>query len=372
MKFYFTKPKKNKILIYDSHSLDFAKILFKKKPLSILNRRFESINLFVLFFTLYKNILSFNLNLRNIVNQYKINYIKFVSPAIIYTSIYNDLGFFKLKSFYPNAKYIADQNGLRDPDFFRQLKKNKRESILKIDHFFVFNKHDSNFLMKYIKANYHVLGKTDNNSYFKKVKLPNNNIKKILFISGKIENRSNYRLYEKKVFKNLISICEKKNIKLFFREKLIPLNSSINCMPIIKRKLFYQKFFGSKNWNFLPHEMGVTQSVKKKYEQLTKFNFVVQLDSTLGYELLSKGVKVVCVTDIFPITNLDVYFNKQKIGIFWTNKTDILSILNKINSVIKITFNKWKKISNKFSTEIVSFDKNNLGKISIIKKILIK
>ena len=118
MKYFFRKPKKCKILVYDKHSLSFAKILFEKKKLSVFEKRYESINLYVLFLTLI------NFRFKNFKDLYKRIYFNFVSPVIIYTSIYNDLSFFKLKDIYPDAKYIADQNGLRDPRFIDTLKNN--------------------------------------------------------------------------------------------------------------------------------------------------------------------------------------------------------------------------------------------------------
>ena len=112
IKIYISHPKENKILVYDRMSKKFADVLFVKKNFSFYDVRFDSINLYVFFFTLV------NSGLKGFKINYKFNYFNFVKPDIIYTSIDNNVGFFRLKKLYPNALYIADQNGMRDNRFF--------------------------------------------------------------------------------------------------------------------------------------------------------------------------------------------------------------------------------------------------------------
>jgi len=85
----FSKPLKKKILIYDIPFL-FEKFI-EKKDYEVLNVRYETINFFVLISTIIKS------GLKDIKNNYKKNYISFVKPKIIATSIDNNLAFFKLK-----------------------------------------------------------------------------------------------------------------------------------------------------------------------------------------------------------------------------------------------------------------------------------
>ena len=76
---------------------------------------------------------------KNLRQNYKYEYFKTVEPKIIYTSIDNNLGFFKLKYLYPKALYVADQNGIRDSKFFNECKKYNKLNKLKklyIDIFF--------------------------------------------------------------------------------------------------------------------------------------------------------------------------------------------------------------------------------------------
>ena len=117
LKFYFHKPKKEKVLLYDRLSKPYAEILFNTKKFAIYDTRYESINIYVLFFTFIKN------GLRNFKHNYKINYFNFVKPKLVYTMIDNNIGFYKLKNFFPKTFFIADQNGVRDEKFFNICRK---------------------------------------------------------------------------------------------------------------------------------------------------------------------------------------------------------------------------------------------------------
>ena len=111
-KFFWRKPAERNILVYDRVSEKFANILFSKNSYSFYDVRFESINIYVLFKTL------FNSGLSNLRTNYKLNYFRFVNPKIIYTSIDNNIGFYRLKKIFPKACYVSDQNGIRDNKFF--------------------------------------------------------------------------------------------------------------------------------------------------------------------------------------------------------------------------------------------------------------
>ena len=102
------KPNKADVLVYDIYSLPNAKILFDKYRISTIAVRLEEINLFILFKSLMDN--PFKLK-----ESYIKNYVKAVSPRVIYSAIDNNLSLYKLKSLIKNVKIIADQKSMRDP-----------------------------------------------------------------------------------------------------------------------------------------------------------------------------------------------------------------------------------------------------------------
>ena len=146
-KWVFKKPNKKKILIYDRQSEEngFAQIFFSKKNYEIFDRRYESINIYILCITLLK------FGIKNLKDNYKKTFIMFVSPKIVYTSIDNDSAFFKLKHLYDKSIYVSDQNGLSKvtakgwPNkFYRECRKYAQETKKKpeADHIFLFGKNN--------------------------------------------------------------------------------------------------------------------------------------------------------------------------------------------------------------------------------------
>ena len=79
-KWVFTKPQNKEVLIYDNMSKTGAKFLFNKNDCEILYVRYEQINLNVLFKTIISN------GLKNIKDNYKVNYMKSVSPKIVFST----------------------------------------------------------------------------------------------------------------------------------------------------------------------------------------------------------------------------------------------------------------------------------------------
>ena len=153
MKFFFLKPESKNFLVFDREGSNVFTFFFKKDDFEILDRRKESINLYVVIITLFKS------GLNQFVRNYFKNYIEIVKPKIVITFIDNNFRFFLLKKDYSKAKYICIQNGCRDENFFKELKKyynlNKN---LEIDYFFVFNKIMQKKLLPYIKSKYYYIG----------------------------------------------------------------------------------------------------------------------------------------------------------------------------------------------------------------------
>ena len=115
MKFDFYKPKKNKVLIYDEQSTRFANILFPKKNYEIIHTRRERINIYILIITIFKT------GFRNLKDNYKKNFINYVSPKIILCAVDQQAGFYNLKEMCRSPKYISIQNGLCSYDRYKKF-----------------------------------------------------------------------------------------------------------------------------------------------------------------------------------------------------------------------------------------------------------
>ena len=82
-KWIFTKPKKNKVLIYDSQSEQYSKYLFKKRDCEVLDVRYESFNIYVFLLALK------SLKFSKVTENYKKIYIELVDPKIVYKNLEN-------------------------------------------------------------------------------------------------------------------------------------------------------------------------------------------------------------------------------------------------------------------------------------------
>lgn len=174
IRFTFSPPQKNKILLYDGVTENYIKEICKNY--SIFYNRWEEVNLYVLFFTFFKQ------GIFDLRKNYKINYFKFVSPKIIISFIDN-LNFFKLSYLYKKSIYISVQTLLRNFSFYKKLKKEYEKNKKKrfnIDYCFVFNKIEANKISKYVKTNFLYTGNYINNLYSNKYNLKNLKKKKII------------------------------------------------------------------------------------------------------------------------------------------------------------------------------------------------
>ena len=160
----FLKPEKKKILIYDKKSSDQAEILFKRKDFTFFYTRSQGLNIYVVILNIFKN------GFKNFGKNYKKLYFNIVNPKVVYTSIDNNLAFYKLKKeCYHNAIYVSDQNGMRDNLFYLEAKKylkDNRFSTLTCDIFFVLGVNEKKKLQNIIKTNFYTYGSTKNNFYF--------------------------------------------------------------------------------------------------------------------------------------------------------------------------------------------------------------
>lgn len=347
IKFIFKRPLQKEILIYDRESLGFAELLFEKKKLEFLDTRYESINLFVLLIAIKKY------GIRNIKNNYKKIFLETVSPKIVYTSIDNNPAFYTLKYLYKNAKYISDQNGMRDNKFFhscKKIKENNKEHLI-ADHIFLFGKNEKKRISKIIKGNIHHLGNTKNNYYFIKNQKKSKKIKSLMFIPSGTYYKSALG-HDKKIFAHLNKFCSKYKIKL-----------SICSRGGSSNETFYRENFSRGKWTYIPQ---VNQM--STYKKLNVQQMVVFAHSTLGFEAFSKGIKCAVFHENFPIK--DHYIKYPKSGIFWSDSKDYYDIEKTLKKVINFSNNSWGKIVKKYSSEILIYDKKNLEKSKIINRIL--
>ena len=357
-KWKFTLPKKKKILIYDESNSDLLIRFFKKEDCEILHTRLEEINILVLLIS----ILKFDKN--KLSKKYDYQYIHYVKPKLIITFIDNRISYYKLKEKFKNIKIISIQNGLRT-EIFELFKNVTEKDNLSVDYLFVMDENIKKCYSKFIKGNIVVSGSIKNNLI--PIKKNNSGLKKLLFISQYI-NPSSLKLslwrtktsFEKHfnaenvLIPLLANYCKKH--KIHFE---ICGNSKDN-----NEAFFYKSLIGEKNnnWSFHPKV-----DMKTTYEMLDKTSAVVFIDSTLGYEALSRGIPVAA----FSIRG-ESYSNSDRHkynfglpmkysdhGPFWTNHFDENTFNKILNFVLNISREDWKKVCTNYAKEISAYDEGN-------------
>jgi len=139
-----TKPSRNKLVILDSISEDLFKVQLKEFKFDTLDLRLKKINLYVLFALLFK------LKKINIFN-YTIEYLNISKPKIVLTLNHNLVLFYKLKSYFPQTKFLSIQNGIVSKPSLDLLKKNKD---MQADYFMTFGKKVSQEYNKFFNSKY--------------------------------------------------------------------------------------------------------------------------------------------------------------------------------------------------------------------------
>ena len=359
MKLIFKKPKQKKILIFDREGLDMFRLFFYNSQFDVLDRRKETINIYIILKTI------FNDGFKDFKSNYFKNYLKTVNPKIVLTLIDNNFRFFLLKKTFPTAKYICVQNGMRDSRYFSDLKRFKKiHKDLEIDYYFTFSRQITKKISPLIKCTYFNIGSIINNYYSLNQKLKEYDFKKsITFIS---QFKTKFRDSEITVLEFLSKFCKNKRIKLNILGKI----------PKSKIYLFKKNIKFKINCNFIPKE-----NRRKSYQTINSSNMIVNVDSTLGYEALSKGIKTVFFPfgSLNPVKNVSNYINEIKFGyphkysnqgFFWLNYYDKKKMKLILERVYNCSIHAWNKIYLPYNSDLMQYDNNNSEFKMLIKKII--
>ena len=337
---FFYKPVKSDVLVYDYLSLKFAKKLFEKKKLSIFYARFDGLSIYILFKTFLKS------GYKNFFKNYKINFFSFVKPKIIYTAIDNNSGFYKLKKIYPHAKYVSDQNGMRDEKFFDIMVSKKKFFDYSSDVIFCFGENEKKRLSKIINAKIYPLGNTLNNSY-ERYKIRNFEFKNLVFIS---HFKNEIKLKDLKFLNKLAKITFKMNKIFYFHERP---NQNFDQLLNDKLKQYNFNYIQNKEFN-----------IKEFYGN----SIFIARRSTLGFSYLSNNYRI----GFYGLTSYNsqnsISYNAR--GPFWTSKLSEVELTKMIKKIRSYDQKKWNLISNKYSYQLLNLDENNIKKKKIINKLL--
>jgi surface carbohydrate biosynthesis protein len=358
-KFVFLPPQKKKYLFYDgAFNQFFIKRTFPKNSYSILYTRGEIFNLFIII----KNFLSFKFSLI----KYFETYIKYIDPKFIITFIDNNILFFKLQ-LSNNIIKISIQSAWRtsvDDDIIN-FDKNHYKKKFQTNFFLTYNNSIGKIYSKFLDGKNISIGSFQSNTIkvFKEKKIFD-----ILYISSWSNVNDNFKIYNKLTWLDF----DKPQKDLVLNLYNYSLKYKKNFYILGKRndpneKKYYQKILGKKNWRYLSRSKSHGFD-SYRYVDLSKI--VITMNSSLGYESISRGNKTIFFSireKSFNLNSLRFGWPKKVAnkGIFWTDKLSYNECERLINRVLRYNTKDWNKIVRKYSNKFIELDEGN----KILKKI---
>lgn len=349
--FYFSFPKKNSLIIFDDLNSKYIKSSLNYKntyEIKFRNRQFNFFSLLYALIFYYKS-------------NFKIEYINFFLKKsglnILITSNFNRLIIYQIKKYYPEIKVIIIQNGSFGYDFIHKLK-NSFYKNFECDYFFCFSKLEKEKIEKIIKANFILLGSLKNNL----IEIKNRRKKKQLvyisaYRSDLLAKPSIKQMYEseKLLLPIVYSFCKRKNIKL----KILP-----GEKESLVQKKYYSDIIKSNKFSIYKRD------IEKSYSRVDESLLSVCVDSSLGFEALSRGNKV----GFFNFSN---YLNKsftsrkffKKKGNFYLGFYNKQAIENILEYIYTVNFKTWKN-ENLNVLNSIPYIKNNSKLNKIMKSII--
>jgi len=348
IKFFFNLPEKKKILLYDDTNLWVLKKITNEK-FNILKTREEKE---IYFWILIKQIIFFDFKF----TTYCKNYIKFTTPKIVITFIDTNIDFYQLKNSFVNTNFISIQNGTRTPDWFESHAMKKAKN-LSCDHIFVFNKFLKFKYSNYINSKIHIIGNYKNNM----VNISETrNYNQFLIISEFEKDDKKKIIFQKKLLYLInLYICNS-NIKINI---LLKSKNDLNQKKEIE---FYKKIFKS-NCSFIK-----SLEWNQSYKIIDKFENIIFMYSTLGYEAISRKKKI-AVFSPDRIKGFNYYFgwpanSRIAYNFFSTKKVTYNEIKRVLNNVINCSQANWQNAHYTVIKDQMYLDKNN----SKLKKVLLR
>ena len=334
----YKKPETRNFLIVNGDQSNFIARYLKDKDFHIVFNRFSrgvesnsEINLYVLLDVL--------INFKFSIKDYIKSYIKFSKPKVVITLIDNDIAFYELES-NSNYKKILIQNSYRSTqgDIFYKLEDLKKKKY-ECDYILVFNKHVGKLYNTFLKGQCIQIGPFRSNSIPKKEKEKKYDI---IYVSS-YRGHNDDDIYIKNENITWGEARKGEEIIINHLKKFIQENKNINlavlgCKMTTRKKEL--KYFQSKlkgiNFKFIPKEIN-----RETYQIIDQANVLISIDSTLGYESISRGNKICIFSTLpnkYPLNSSKFGWpaNLSDRGFFWTNSLEYSEFLRVIKDTLSI------------------------------------
>ena len=289
-KFSFRYPTNKAVLLVHKEGLELLAHFVESTSISVANP--ERPNVFVLLRMLFHK----KKGLLGYLNAY----ISLVKPKVVLTFIDNDISFYQLKEGFPKVAFVSIQNGLRNDfaradnfGFLSQLDSVSKDERLSATTICTFGDATGEQYSKYINATTKTIGSLKNNLYENHSKEkqfditfisqhPPSSIEtepgRVYFGHSSVSFESYYRI-EFEVVKFLGDYCQQHNLRLAVSGK--------RENGFGTERDFYLGALGPSPAVFIPRDSNFST-----YDTLSATGIIVTIDSTVGYEFLSRGQRV--------------------------------------------------------------------------------
>lgn len=299
--------------------------------------------------------------------------IEIVQPQLVITFIDNDPGFYTLRSLIPGPSYIAVQNGLRNNysytfkgGFVDRLLAIGASTHLTADLICTFGEGSSKYFQRYIRAETLVTGNLRNNdievtmsSHFDfDIVLMSQHAPfdlalshETMYLGHSSLPISDFYQTEADIAGFLAQYCQDRSLKFAVSGKRGQEDSFESD--------FFTKAIGGLPYTFLPR-LDRTSS----YENAYRAKLVVVVDSTIGYELLSRGKKVAFFSARKIGSSQDQDQNRDTCfgypseypdsGPFWTNKPETSEYTRILDDLFACSEADWSLLHKQYTEDLMA------------------
>lgn len=369
-KIIWSRPQQRPVLLIDPSGIDLLTEFIAIEDIEILN--LEEINIWIFI----RTILKFKLS----TAAYVVACIRNMQPSVVMTFVDNDVSFYKLKSLFPQIKFVSIQNGVRanysdgpNQGFFDQLSTSLDTSELSCDYLCVFGPASAKQFTRFIKTNTKTVGSLKNN-LFASPEYVHAVVSDVAFVSQyppfSVDDVSRGIYFGE----HFISLTDFYRIESTVAKMVAEycVTNSLSFTVCGKRDntkadefKFFEESIGSLPWSFKPRT-----STYSTYEIAASARIIVSIDSTVGQELLARGMRVAFLAGrtqaADPVglaqvrdTNYGYPLDLPLIGNFWTNHVTTPELTRILDYLQAVSDEEWSAEIAPYNESLMAYQPGN-------------
>jgi surface carbohydrate biosynthesis protein len=370
-------PKKRQVILIFPHGYETISAFID--PYNIVVADPERLNLYFLIRTLCSKD-------RSITNYLRC-FIRYVQPKAVFTFVDNYVPFYGLKYLAPGPKYVAVQNGIRNNfsmephQGFLELMGNQSGEAAQTDFVCTFNQAYSNLYKSLIATKCLVTGNIKNN--LTKIRSDETRTYDIAYISQypptPIEGNSNkicfgevsfpienFYVAESLAVNFLSRYCENHNLSFVICGK--------RDMNFSAEREFFEYAMQNQSGSFVPRA-----TERSTLDLAVSARIVVTIDSTIGYELFSRGKRVAFFSGRLQASTPENYrqikdmefgypSDIDPMGKFWTNEASESELIRILDYLRAVDDKEWATEIAPYNESLMAYQPGN----PVFKKLLLE